>query len=150
MDSFYIEDNHSPIVSKEVWDQAQQEMKKRAEAKGNFKGSGKSQNRYPLSGMLFCSKCGLPLRRRTWNSNHSCRKIVWQSQASQVEDRWERREAWRALAGRIAMVSIHVFAKPGFSPRQIANEHTGDLWILRSWYYAPVWGLNVEGETMMF
>ena len=72
------------------------------------------------------------------------------AQASQVEDRWERREAWRALAGRIAMVSIHVFAKPGFSPRLIANEHPGDLWILRSGYYAPAGGLNVEGETMIF
>lgn len=78
MDSFYIEDNHSPIVSKEVWEQVQQEMKRRAEAKGNVKGSGKSQNRYPLTGKLFCSKCGSTLRRRTWNSNHSCRKIVWQ------------------------------------------------------------------------
>lgn len=27
MDSFYIEDNHSPIVSKEVWEHVQQEMK---------------------------------------------------------------------------------------------------------------------------
>ena len=72
------------------------------------------------------------------------------AQASQVEERWERREAWRALAGRIAMVSIQVFAKPGFSPRQIANEHPGELWILRSGYYAPAGGLNVEGETMIF
>jgi len=78
MDSFYIEDNHSPIVSKEVWEQVQQEMKKRAEAKGNTKDSNKCQNRYPLSGMLFCIKCGSPLRRRTWNSKHSVRKIVWQ------------------------------------------------------------------------
>lgn len=72
------------------------------------------------------------------------------AQASQLEERWERREAWRALAGRIAMVSIHVFAKPGFSPRQIADEHPGDLWILRSGYYAAAGGLNVEGETMIF
>lgn len=71
------------------------------------------------------------------------------AQASQVEDRWERREAWRALAGRIAMVSIHVFAKPGFSPKQIANEHPGDLWVLRPGYYAPAGGLNIEGETMI-
>lgn len=77
-DSFYIEDNHPAIVAKEVWEQVQHEMKKRAEAKGNFAGSNKSQNRYPLTGKLFCSKCGSPLRRRTWNSKHSCRKIVWQ------------------------------------------------------------------------
>lgn len=74
----YIEDNHSPIVAKEVWEQVQQEMKKRAEVKGDFKNSGKYRNRYPLSGMLFCSKCGASLKRRTWNSKHACRKIVWQ------------------------------------------------------------------------
>lgn len=76
LDSYYIEGNHPPIVSKEVWDQAQRQMKIRAEEKGN---SGeKCQNRYPLTGMLFCSKCGAPLRRRTWNSKHACKKIVWQ------------------------------------------------------------------------
>lgn len=78
MDSFYIEDNHSPIVTKEDWEQVQVEMQKRAEAKGNFKGSDKGLNRYPLTGMLFCSKCGAALRRRTWNSKLTCKKIVWQ------------------------------------------------------------------------
>ena len=76
LDSYYIEGNHLPIVSKEIWEEAQCQMKMRAEEKGN---SGeKCQNRYPLTGMLFCSKCGAPLRRRTWNSKHACKKIVWQ------------------------------------------------------------------------
>ncbi len=76
LDSYYIEGNHSPIIAKEVWNEAQRQMKIRAEEKGN---SGeKCQNRYPLTSMLFCSKCGAPLRRRTWNSNHACKKIVWQ------------------------------------------------------------------------
>lgn len=78
LDSYYVEDNHPAIVSKEDWEQVQLEMQKRAEAKGNIKGSGKSQNRYPLTGMLYCSKCGAALKRRTWNSKYSCRKIVWQ------------------------------------------------------------------------
>lgn len=65
-------------MTKEVWEQVQLAMKKRAEAKGNFKGSTKGQSRYPLTGKLFCAKCGSPLRRRTWNSKHACRKIVWQ------------------------------------------------------------------------
>ena len=78
MDSFYIEDNHSPIITKEAWAQVQIEMQKRAEAKGNIKGSDKYQNRYSLSGMLYCSKCGFSLRRRTWNSKLNCKKIVWQ------------------------------------------------------------------------
>jgi len=78
VDSFYIEDNHSPIISKETWEQVQIEMQKRAESKGIFKGTDKYQNRYLLSGMLYCSKCGAVLRRRTWNSKESCKKIVWQ------------------------------------------------------------------------
>jgi len=79
IDSYYIEDNHSPIVSREMWEQVQIEIAKRAKAKGNKAGDTKKYtNRYPLTGMLFCSKCGSTLRRRTWNSKHSCKKIVWQ------------------------------------------------------------------------
>ena len=78
MNSYYIEDNHSPIIKKEAWEQVQVEIQKRAVAKGNFKGSGKCQNRYPLTGMLYCSKCGATLKRKTWNSKLDCKKIVWQ------------------------------------------------------------------------
>jgi DNA invertase Pin-like site-specific DNA recombinase len=79
IDSYYIEDNHSPIISREIWEQVQIEIAKRAKAKGNKAGDTKKYtNRYPLSGMLYCSKCGSTLRRRTWNSKHSCKKIVWQ------------------------------------------------------------------------
>lgn len=79
VDSYYIEGNHPPIVSKEMWEKVQEEIIRRAEEKGNIEGDRvKYTNRYPLTGMLFCSKCGFSLRRRTWNSKHSCKKIVWQ------------------------------------------------------------------------
>ncbi len=78
IDSFYVVDSHPAIIIKEVWEQVQVEMKKRAEAKGNYKGNVKSQNRYPLSGMLYCSKCGATLRRCTWSSKLTSKKIVWQ------------------------------------------------------------------------
>lgn len=79
VDSYYIEGNHPPIVSNEMWEKVQEELVKRAEEKGNVEGGrDKYTNRYPLTGMLFCSKCGFPLRRRTWNSKLKCRKIVWQ------------------------------------------------------------------------
>lgn len=77
VDSYYIEDNHSPIVTKEIWEEAQRKIRSRGEAKGNLS-EGKYQNRYPLTGMLICSKCGATLRRRTWNSKYDCKKIVWQ------------------------------------------------------------------------
>ena len=79
VESFYIENNHPPIVSKEIWDEAQRQIALRAKAKGNIrKTKNKYQNRYPLTGMLLCGKCGAPLRRRIWNSKHPCKKVVWQ------------------------------------------------------------------------
>ncbi|WP_246566729.1 recombinase family protein [Tissierella simiarum] len=79
VDSYYIEGNHAPIISKEMWEKAQEEIVRRAEEKGNIEGDrDKYTKRYPLTGMLYCSKCRFSLRRRTWNSKHKCRKIVWQ------------------------------------------------------------------------
>jgi len=79
VDSYYIVGNHPPIVSNEMWEKVQEELVRRGREKGNVAGDRKKyQNRYPLSGMLYCSKCGYSLIRRTWNSKLSCRKIVWQ------------------------------------------------------------------------
>lgn len=79
VDSYYIEDNHSPIITREMWEQVQTLIEKRGKAKGNVAGdTDKYQNRYPLTGMLYCNKCGATLRRRTWNSKLNCKKIVWQ------------------------------------------------------------------------
>lgn len=79
IDSYYIEGNHPPIISNEIWEKVQEEIARRADEKGNIEGDrAKYTNRYPLSGILFCSKCGFTLRRRTWNSKLSCKKIVWQ------------------------------------------------------------------------
>lgn len=71
-DSYYIEENHSAIVSKEMWKQVQIEIELRGKNKGN------KQNNYPLTGLLVCSKCGNNLQRRVWNSGKSCQKVVWQ------------------------------------------------------------------------
>ncbi|MBP2654588.1 MAG: Resolvase protein [Firmicutes bacterium] len=79
VDSYYIKNNHLAIVNKEVWDEAQRQISLRAEAKGNVAAiKAEYQNRYPLTGLLFCSKCGATLRRRIWNSKYACKKIVWQ------------------------------------------------------------------------
>lgn len=79
VESYYVRENHSPIVTPEVWEQVQMEIERRAESKGNLDGDrNKYTNRYTLTGMLYCSKCDATLRRRTWNSKHSCKKIVWQ------------------------------------------------------------------------
>lgn len=65
------------------------------------------------------------------------------TEANQVENRWERREAWRKLAGRLAAISVDLFARPGFRPEEIAGDYLGH-WILREGYYAPESGLGIE------
>lgn len=79
LDSYYIEDNHPPIISREIWESVQIEIKSRACKKGNVEGDRKKYNsHYPLTGMLYCSKCGSTLQRRIWNSNSKSRKVMWQ------------------------------------------------------------------------
>lgn len=50
----FIKDHHEPIVTRELWDDAQRELSRR-DADGASVGHG---NRYPLSGKIKCSECG--------------------------------------------------------------------------------------------
>ncbi len=70
----------------------------------------------------------------------------------QIKDVWDRREAWRKVAGRMAMTSVSIFSWPDFHPRQIADElkQDTDIWILREGYYSPDKGLVVEGEPRIW
>ena len=63
--SYYISENHEPIVPPEIWERVQQrkEQTKRERNIGQD-GTKKFQNRYPLSGLLICPYCGRTLRRR--------------------------------------------------------------------------------------
>ncbi len=74
LDSYYVKGNHEAIIDHATWDSVQEEIKRRSEKAS----ASAPKNNYPLSGMLFCSKCGAPLKRRTWNSGKPCSKVVWQ------------------------------------------------------------------------
>lgn len=66
------------------------------------------------------------------------------TEANNIDDRWKRREAWRSLAGRIAKISVSLFARSGFSPGEIASEFLGH-WLLRNGYYDPECGIKLDG-----
>lgn len=70
------------------------------------------------------------------------------ARANSLSDRWQRREAWRKLAGRIALVSVSIYARPGFNPGRIADDYLGH-WLLRDGYYSRECGLLVEGEALI-
>jgi len=76
---YRIDNNHDPIISKEMFDLVQQERKRRFEiTRGRNEDRRKYSNKYGFSGKLYCEKCGKTLKRRHWNVGTKSEKIVWQ------------------------------------------------------------------------
>ena len=74
---YYIEDNHEPIVSKQIFHLAQQERARRSNLySGKRKKKRLHQGKYALSGIVMCGHCGDIYRRVKWNSRGS-KATVW-------------------------------------------------------------------------
>ncbi len=81
---YYIEDTHPAIVSKDVFDRVQQEMKRRERIVHNDDGSAESakskfNSKYILGNLLVCGDCGACYRRRTERG-----KVLWRC-ATRIE-----------------------------------------------------------------
>ncbi len=59
-----------------------------------------------------------------------------------VTDRWDKREALRALAADVQQRTVSVYARRGFHPEDYA-ELLGPFWLLRPGYYDSESGLNL-------
>lgn len=86
--------------------------------------------------------------------DHFLKKAM--TEANSIDDRWKRREAWRKLSGRIAEITVNLYARSGFSPNEIASEFFGH-WLLRDGYYDSERGIMLEnkawkmnGDTLVF
>ena len=78
---YYIENNHTPIVSQEMFLLVQEEIARRkskspASQKKVRTNRGRYTSQYALSERLICGECGCYYRRVTWNIRGK-RKIVW-------------------------------------------------------------------------
>ena len=62
---YYVRDHHEPIISRELFEAAQELIAHNGAMYGNVKGCDKYQRRYPFSGKLICGECGGTLKRRT-------------------------------------------------------------------------------------
>ena len=69
---YYVKNSHEAIISPEVYDLAQNELKSRA--KGNFNHSSAS----PFSSKIICGECGGFYGSKVWHSNDKYRKVIWQ------------------------------------------------------------------------
>lgn len=74
---YYIENNHEAIVSKDIFNLAQQERARRSNLySGKRKKKRLHQGKYALTGKVFCSHCGDIFRRIKWSSRGS-KSTVW-------------------------------------------------------------------------
>ncbi len=63
-ESYYVEDSHAPIISKETFDMVQQEFANRNSLRcSKQSGRGKYSGKYAFSGMIICGECGETYRR---------------------------------------------------------------------------------------
>jgi hypothetical protein len=69
---YYVENSHSAIITPEVFDLVQHEIKKRKNAKGYKTGGG------CFSGKIVCGKCGSFYGSKVWHSTSKYRRVIWQ------------------------------------------------------------------------
>ncbi len=78
-DQYYTENHHEPIVSRELWDRANEILNKRKGSHSRSNGKrDKYSRQFAFSCMLKCGFCGGNLTRRTWNSRADYKKTIWQ------------------------------------------------------------------------
>ena len=78
---YYVEDDHEPIIPKELFYRVQEELARRASMNKSAVTRKKNQkskfsSEYALTGLLLCGVCGQEYRRVTWSRNGK-KKIVW-------------------------------------------------------------------------
>lgn len=81
---YYVENNHEPIIPRDLYMQVQEEMLRRANLhSGEERKKRVYSSKYALSSIVYCSKCGDIYRRIAWN-NRGKHSIVWRC-VSRVE-----------------------------------------------------------------
>ncbi len=69
---YYVENSHPAIISHEVFDMVQQEIKRRKESPTRHSGVGLFGSR------IICGDCGSAYGAKVWHSNDKYRKVIYQ------------------------------------------------------------------------
>lgn len=69
---YYVENSHPAIITPEVFDLVQHEIKKRKNSKGYKTGGG------CFSGKIVCGECGSFYGNKVWHSTSKYRRVIWQ------------------------------------------------------------------------
>lgn len=74
-DKYRVEHHHEAIITKDIFEAAQQVIRQRGKEKGALPQNKKYQNRYPFSGVIRCHQCGATFKRRIQGGRNSY--IAW-------------------------------------------------------------------------
>lgn len=73
---YYVEEDHEPIISKEVFYKVQEEIARRNSLSSAAKRKkGKHSALYALTGRVFCSECGCVYQHLVWTHNGKKRNV---------------------------------------------------------------------------
>ena len=74
-ESFYVRDHHAAIVSRQLWDAAQERL--RTEQIKKASGERPRKDHHPYFNRIICASCGQPYRRCTWKNRHGETVPMW-------------------------------------------------------------------------
>jgi DNA invertase Pin-like site-specific DNA recombinase len=69
---YYVENNHEGIVTNEIFEMVQQEMKRRLEGKGRYSGVD------IFASKIRCGECGYLYGAKVWHSNSKYKRVIYQ------------------------------------------------------------------------
>ena len=73
---YYVEDDHEPIIPKELFLKAQEEMSRRGNQVDALGRNRSYSSMHCFAGLIYCSECGSMFRRIHWH-NHGRKTCVW-------------------------------------------------------------------------
>ncbi len=76
MPKYYIEDNHEPIISKDIFMMVQKETARRSSLKNTTGNKRSFSSTHSFSGIVYCAGCGALYNRVHWY-NHGKKSVVW-------------------------------------------------------------------------
>jgi len=75
VNAWYIKDDHPALVSRKLWDRAQEKLGTMRDYLGTGSVVGDlNEDTYPYKNQLFCAECGFPLYRRVYSNGN---RVSW-------------------------------------------------------------------------
>jgi len=75
-ETYYVEDDHEGIISREVWNQVKASFEKEKKEREAGIHRTKAPTHF-LYGIVFCAECGSPMVRRTYTNRNKTRYKAW-------------------------------------------------------------------------